>query len=104
MGFIGSFLGKVAGEAAMQGAEVAKQKLSEKKAEIDEYKSRLATAKTMNAAFRLPKDYCEGANGKVWRVTQISGDNVYLHIKVSGGKEYNQWFDVRKILDYYEDL
>ncbi len=100
MGFITSFLGKVAGEAVNQGAEKAKQKIAEKKAAIEAENA----AKWMKAAFRLPKGYCEGANGKVWRVTDVKGDNVNLHIKVSGGKEYDQWFNLNSILDYYEDV
>ena len=100
MGFIGSFLGKVAGEAVNKGAEVAKQKIAEKQALEDERLRKIYTG----AAFRLPKGFCEGANGKVWRATDVKGKQLLLHIKVRGGQEFNKWFNITDIESYYEDV
>ena len=61
MGFIGSFLGKVAGEAALQGAEVAKQKLSEKKTEIEVQKKTKINVENLSEDQQLERDEIEAA-------------------------------------------
>ncbi len=100
MGLFGAILGKVAGEAIGAGAEIAKQKIADKRAADAERQRK----KFEGAAFRLPKGFCEGANGKVWRAINVNENQLLLKIKVSGGKEYKQWFNIRDIEDYYEDV
>ena len=104
MGFIGGFLSSIGREAGNLAAETAKQKLADAKASYEDKKQRMAEAKHLNAAFRLPKGFCEGANGKVWRATKLDGDNLYLTIRVSGGKIYQKWFNISQIVDFYEDV
>ena len=101
MGFLGSFLGKVAGDAVNMGVEMAKQKIAENQAlEAEKFNQ-----KYKNAAYRLPKGFCEGANGKVWRVIDTDGKSLLLlRIKVSGGKEFKQWFNLTEIQNFYENI
>ena len=104
MGFIGSFLGKVAGEAVNKGAEVAKQKIADNRAAKEALEAeKMLRAKYKGAAFRLPQGFCDGANGKVWRVKDVNGYQLLLHRKPHGRPERNIWFHIDDIESYYEE-
>ena len=97
MGFIGSFLGKVAGEAVYAGAELAKQKIADKKA-ANEVAAREAIKMTkygkkarLNRDDFTPKELKSMGISYVdstysWRVEDFDGNNLTL-VKIKGSEK-----------------
>lgn len=89
------------GMADMRAADEARE--AEMKA-AEEARKTAELARYIGAAFRLPKGYCEGATGRVWRVIDNNSSQLLLRIKVSGGKVYEHWFSLSEIRNYYENV
>ncbi|MCD7812414.1 MAG: hypothetical protein LUG91_11360 [Ruminococcus sp.] len=110
MGFIGSFLGRAAGEAVSVAASAAKNKIAdyqEKQREEEalaakaqqEIEAYAATAKRIGTRFQIPRGYCEGAVGELWRVKETDGDMVLLRQVRCNPSEH--WFNIYDILEFY---
>lgn len=90
MGFIGSFLGKVAGEAALQGAEVAKQKLADIKAANEARNAEIQSmigkkiklynyniSKWWDTNGNMSTDVSQNMRDRSWYIKEISSNNRY---------------------------